>query len=195
VEPADGIHFKQQTKLLQLGQEVQVMQGNRFLKTVISISFLISPALAQSNAGAVPSVSSDSQKPATTAAAPYHYHTERATPRRARLLYELEYGVDSLSARLAESGELVRFSYRVLDADKARILNDKQSEPTLYGERAHVKLAVPQLEKVGKLRQTSTPVEGKTYWMAFSNKGGYIKPGDHISVVIGTFRASGLIVE
>jgi hypothetical protein len=31
--------------------------------------------------------------------------------------------------------------------------------------------------------------------MAFSNKGGYIKPGDHISIVIGTFRASGLVVE
>jgi hypothetical protein len=111
------------------------------------------------------------------------------------LLYELEYGVDSLSARLVESGELVRFSYRVLDAEKARILNDKQAEPTLYGERAHVKLVVPQLEKVGKLRQSGTPVEGKTYWMAFSNRGGYIKSGDHISVVIGEFRASGLVVE
>jgi hypothetical protein len=111
------------------------------------------------------------------------------------LLYELEYGVDSLSARLVESGELVRFSYRVLDAEKARMLNDKQAEPALYGERAQVKLVVPQLEKVGKLRQSSTPVEGKTYWMAFSNKGGYIKPGDHISIVIGTFRASGLVVE
>lgn len=170
-------------------------QNIRILITAVTISLMFSMALAQSNAGAVDTASANAQKPATKTAAPYRYHTERSTPRRARLLYELNYGVDSLNARLVESGELVRFSYRVLDPEKAKILNDKQAEPALYGERARVKLVVPQLEKVGKLRQSSTPVEGKTYWMAFSNKGGYIKRGDHINVVIGNFRASGLIVE
>ena len=35
--------------------------------------------------------------------------------------------------------------------------------------QAGVKLIVPQMEKVGKLRQSSTPKEGMTYWMAFLN--------------------------
>jgi len=40
------------------------------------------------------------------------------------------------------------------------------------------------------------PVEnGKTYWMAFSNKGSLVKPGHRVSVVIGPVRIDGLIVE
>jgi hypothetical protein len=31
--------------------------------------------------------------------------------------------------------------------------------------------------------------------MAFSNKGGHVKRGDHVTVVIGQFRAEGLVVE
>ncbi len=51
------------------------------------------------------------------------------------------------------------------------------------------------MDKVGKLRQSSTPEAGKSYWMAFSNKGRRVKRGDHVSVVIGQFRADGLVVE
>jgi hypothetical protein len=46
-------------------------------------------------------------------------------------------------------------------------LNDKKAEPELFDAHAGVKLVVPQLEKVGKLRQSSTPKAGMTYWMAF----------------------------
>jgi len=95
----------------------------------------------------------------------------------------------------AESGEVIRFSYRVLDADKAKTLSDKKLEPSLIDERAHVKLVVPVMDKVGKLRQTSTPEAGKTYWMLFSNRGGYVKRGDRVNVVIGNFHADGLVVD
>jgi len=54
---------------------------------------------------------------------------------------------------------------------------------------------VPSLEKVGQLRQSSTPQVGKSYWMAFSNKGRLVKRGDRVSVVIGRFRADGLVVD
>jgi hypothetical protein len=83
----------------------------------------------------------------------------------------------------------------VLDADKAKPLNDKKSEPFLIDPQAGVKLVVPSLEKVGQLRQSSTPEAGKSYWMAFSNPTRAVKPGDRVNVVIGQFRASGLVVE
>src|SRR5215472_11647828 len=123
-----------------------------------------------------------------SAAAPAHsrYHHERFS-RNAALHYGLVWGVDSLSVRWTESGEVIRFSYRVLDAEKARALNDKKAEPGLFDRRAGVKLVVPSLEKVGQLRQSSTPVAGKIYWMAFSNKGRPVKRGDHVDVVIGHF--------
>jgi len=79
------------------------------------------------------------------------------------------WGIDSLKVKYTESGELIRFSWRVLDAAKATPLNDKAVEPVLFDPQAGVKLVVPQMEKVGKLRQSSTPIEGKSYWMIFSN--------------------------
>lgn len=94
-----------------------------------------------------------------------------------------------------ESGEIIRFSYRVIDPEKAGPLNDKKVEPSLISPEKRVKLVIPSLEKVGQLRQSSTPEAGKAYWMAFSNKGGVIKRGDRVDVVIGTFHADGLEVE
>jgi hypothetical protein len=94
-----------------------------------------------------------------------------------------------------ESGEMIRFSYTVLNADKAAQLNDKKVDPALIDERARVSLVIPSLENVGQLRQTGTPEAGKSYWMVFSNKGNVVKPGDRVSVVIGKFRVDGLIVQ
>ena len=103
--------------------------------------------------------------------------------------------MDSLNVKWAESGEVIRFSYRVLDADKAQPLNDKKNEPVLVDPQAGVKLIVPSLEKVGQLRQASPPEAGRSYWMAFSNKGRVVKRGDRVDVVIGKFRAEGLVVD
>jgi hypothetical protein len=114
---------------------------------------------------------------------------------RAGEYYRLVWGVDSLSVKSVESGEVVRFTYLVLDADKAKALNDKQAEPSLIDPQAGVKLVVPSLEKVGQLRQSGTAEAGKAYWMAFSNKGRLVKRGDRVSVVIGQFRADGLVVD
>ncbi len=114
---------------------------------------------------------------------------------RAGLTYRLVWGIDSLSVRLVESGELVRFTYRILDPNKARVLNDKQNEATLDDPKAGVSLVVPTLEKVGKLRQTSTPEAGRSYWMTFSNKGRHVARGDRVDVVIGPFRANNLVVD
>jgi hypothetical protein len=163
------------------------------------------PAPAQSStsapAGSAPAQSPQvNQNPAAPAAkasagvVPYRYRTH-PVPKRAREYYALVWGVDSFSVKSTESGEIIRFSYRVLDADKAKILNDKKNEPSLIDPQAGVRLVVPTLEKVGQLRQSTSPEAGKVYWMAFSNKGRYVKPGHHVNVVIGNFRADGLIVR
>ena len=128
---------------------------------------------------------------ATTAS---RYHPS-PFPRRAELHYGLVWGVDSLDVRWVESGEVIRFSYRVVDASRARALNDTRSTPALIDPRAGVSLVVPAMENVGPLRQTSDATDGKSYWMAFSNKGRLVKRGDRIAVVIGNFRADGLVVN
>lgn len=114
---------------------------------------------------------------------------------RAGRYYKLVWGVDSLDVKLAESGELIRFAFRVLDPEKAKALNDKKLEPSLLDPQAGVSLVVPALEQVGQLRQGVPPEAGRSYWMAFSNKGRKVKHGDHVTIVIGEFRADGLVVD
>jgi hypothetical protein len=114
---------------------------------------------------------------------------------RAGTYYRLVWGIESLSVKWAESGEMIRFSYHVLDTNKAKVLNDKKNEPSLIDPQAGVSLVVPALEQVGQLRQSATPKAGMSYWMAFSNSGRRVKRGDRVDVVIGQFHANGLVVE
>lgn len=147
-------------------------------------------ALAQ--APAKHSTAAQSSVKATTRHSPY---APTSVPKKAVAYYENVWGIDSLSVKTAESGELIRFKYRVVDPAKASPLNDKKSVPTLIDPRARVSLVVPSLEKVGQLRQSGTPEEGKVYWMAFSNPRRTVKAGDRVNVVIGNFHADGIVVE
>lgn len=127
-------------------------------------------------------------------APPVHYLPNRFAG-RAGAYYRLVWGVDSLSVKWAESGEVIRFSWRVLDPAKASALNQKNAEPSLIDPQAGVGLVVPTLEKIGQLRQSAPPEAGKSYWMAFSNKGRLVTRGHRVNVVVGPFHAEGLMVD
>jgi hypothetical protein len=114
---------------------------------------------------------------------------------RAGMYYKTVWGIDSLTVKLTESGQIVRFAWRVLDPERAKPLSNKEAVPTLIDPQAGVSLVVPTLENIGMMRQASTPETGKSYWMAFSNKGRIVKKGDRVNVVIGQFRAEGLAVD
>ena len=114
---------------------------------------------------------------------------------RAGMYYKVVWGIDSLNVKWTESGEVIRFSWRVLDPQRAKALNDKTTNPSLIDPRAGVSLVVPQMEKIGALRNSSTPEVGKSYWMAFSNKGLLVKRGDRVVVLVGPFKADGLVVD
>ncbi len=134
-------------------------------------------------------------KPAAKSAGPPSHYLPNRFAGKAGRYYRLVWGIDSLTVKLAESGELVRFTWRVLDPERARLLSDKRLEPALVDPRAGVSLVVPAMAKVGPLRQSVTPEAGKSYWMVFSNKGRMVKRGDRVNIVIGEFRADGLAVD
>jgi hypothetical protein len=172
------------------------MSLNRFVvrRTRVSLTFLLVTCIAVSAVGQ--SVSGTGNRAPASGKGPAHSHYQpERFPKRAQMYYEGFWGIDSLVVRQVESGEMIRFSYRVLDPAKAKLLNDKKNEPSLIDPQAGVKLVVPSLEKVGQLRQSATPEAGKTYWMAFSNKGRLVKRGDHVNIVIGTFQATELVVD
>jgi hypothetical protein len=131
-------------------------------------------------------------------AGPSHLHSRyipNHSPKKAAEYYSVVWGVDSLNVRAVESGTLIRFSYRVLDPRKAAIFNNKKIEAFLDSPGHRIRLVVPSLEKVGQLRQTNTPEEGRSYWMAFSNPRRTVKAGDRVNVVIGQFHVDGLVIE
>jgi hypothetical protein len=132
---------------------------------------------------------------ATKAASPPTRYLPNRFAGRAGIYYRMVWGIDSPTLKWTESGEVIRFSWRVLDPQKASALNDKKIEPSLIDPRAGVSLVVPQMEKIGQLRQSAPPEAGKSYWMAFSNKGLLVKRGDRVVVVVGPFRADGLVVD
>jgi hypothetical protein len=173
--------------------KTSVGSARTVVNVVLANAILLSTALAQSEVR-VPNSPTDGTHEPSVSAARSRYRSNRL-PRRATMYYAGYWGVDSLNVKWAESGEIIRFTYHVLDADKAKPLNDKKAEPLLIDPQAGVKLVVPVMEKVGQLRQSSTPEAGKSYWMAFSNSGRRVKRGDHVNVVIGQFHANGLVVE
>lgn len=136
----------------------------------------------------VPSAAS-SPKPAVSP-----FAARSGQPGRARLTYKVLWGIDRVRVSEVSSGAFLRFSYRVLDASKAKALHDERSTPYLIDEKTGAVLQVPNMPKVGELRPKITPVNGNEYWMVFSNKG-FVKPGSRVDVVIGLFRADGVVVE
>lgn len=131
---------------------------------------------------------------------PGHHHAAAAGPSaRGGAVRDAElterWGIEVTSARLTAHGHMVDFRYRVLDADKAAPLFERQTKPNLIHEGSGKVLAVPQPAKTGALRNSSTPQAGKIYWMFFGNAGKLVQPGDRVTVVIGDFRLDQLVVE
>ena len=165
--------------------------------------FLLAALVAGSAVVAATSVASAQaqQKPPTPAATPapnstpYRNQPNRMA-KRAEAYYEAVWGIEDLNVKAVESGVILRFSYRVLDPEKAKVLTDKKVDPFLISPEKGLKLVIPSMEKVGQLRQAPHELEpGKSYWMAFSNNGLVLKKGDRVDIVIGSFRAEGLLVE
>jgi hypothetical protein len=128
------------------------------------------------------------------AAKTYPYISRRHSD-QAGLYIAATWGVDHLRVQRTSSGQLIRFTYRVVDVNKAKVLHAKKAEPHMVGLRTHAMLSVPTLENVGQLRQTEALQADKDYWVLFSNKGDLVRVGDRVDVVIGDFYASALTVE
>jgi hypothetical protein len=106
-----------------------------------------------------------------------------------------QWGIEVTSIRLTANDHMIDFRYRVLDPVKAKELFVRQNKPALIHQKTGKVLAVPETAKVGPLRNSDTPQQGKIYWMFFGNAGDLVKAGDQVTVVIGEFRAENLTVE
>jgi len=106
-----------------------------------------------------------------------------------------KWGIELVAMRSTAAGHMVDFRYKVLDAEKAVPLFRRQTKPYLIHQESGKALAVPNTAKLGSLRNSNTPQAGRTYWMFFGNHHRLVQKGDKVTVAIGDFRATDLVVE
>ena len=181
-------------------QSIKIL-GLPLLSGILASSVAPSAAFGQSNpeqanpAGTqaprtLRAASSPAASPSNSPSSAFGLHRSR----REENFYAGFWGVDNLEVKATAQGSLIRFNYRVVDKYRAKSFGDKSTPAYLIDERTGAVLQVPTMPKVGMLRQAGDLENGREYWIAFSNKGA-IKPGNRVDIVIGNFRANGLIVR
>jgi hypothetical protein len=167
------------------------LRWDRMNASLLIAALLTSASVAQTPGSAAPAVAPPAAAhPSKTS--PYH---GMKLSEKAREIYPAAWGVDRLRVSYTSSGNLIRFSYRVVEPKLAKALGDHESTPYLFAPRTNAMLQVPTMEKIGQLRQLGAAEANKAYWMVFSNKGNLVRPGDRVNVIIGRFHADGLLVE
>lgn len=106
-----------------------------------------------------------------------------------------QWGIEIMHVRQAAAGYMLEFRYKVLDAEKAQALFERQTKPVLTHHESGAMLIVPTPAKTGALRNSNPPASGKVYWMFFANPGKLVEPGDHVSIEIGEFQVEKLVVQ
>lgn len=106
-----------------------------------------------------------------------------------------QFGIEITSIRMTAAGYMVDFRYRVLDPGKAADLFERQTKPYLIDQASGKVLSVPTTAKVGPLRTSDNPQQGRIYWMFFGNTRGLVQSGSKVTVVIGDFRMEDLVVQ
>jgi hypothetical protein len=121
--------------------------------------------------------------------------TERVRHPREKTFMKRQWGVEVVFVRQSAAGYMLEFRYKVVDADKAGPLFERQTKPLLTHAESGAKLIVPTPAKTGALRNSNLPLAGQTYWMFFANPGKLVKQGDTVSIEIGEFLVEDLIVK
>ena len=114
---------------------------------------------------------------------------------------EKEWGIKLLGIRLTAADYALDLRYKVLDPEKALPLLHRTFNPNPYVivERSGAKLGVPFTEKAGSLRSSVSSADqikkGRNYSVLFANPAKHAKPGDEVTLVMGSFRAEHVRVE
>ena len=109
---------------------------------------------------------------------------------------EQRYGIKVVGVHLTAAGYMLDFRFRVLDPARAGHLFDKEVKPCLVDQASGARMMVPAPPKIGALRSSAkTVIPDRNYFILFANPGCYIKPGSKVTVEIGAFKVSDLVVQ
>jgi hypothetical protein len=165
-------------------------QGKRRLRALVTGALVLMITLMPVNP-----VAAGPTKTATTVSTTKVSKQEHKHHPRDMTYMKRKWGVELLYVRETSANYMLEFRYKVLDADKAKPLFERQTKPVLTHVRTGAKLIVPTPAKTGALRNSNPPKTGKVYWMFFANPRKLVKPGDRVNIDIGEFHANGLVVQ
>ena len=120
-------------------------------------------------------------------------YTAPASSLRSVSLEEIEerYGIRPTLIGVTAAGGLVDFRFKVLDAEKARILTkDHSLMPVLTVQNTGTRLALP-----GGGMHSMTFYNDKVYYILFGNPKGEIKPGTPIAVAFGDMQVGPILAQ
>ncbi len=130
-------------------------------------------------------------------ALPCHAGDVAPPPAPAQRLDDL--GVELVGVRLSGADFLIDVRYRVKDAAKAQALMERKVHPVLVNEATGDRYYVPQVPKLGSLRQSATakqPVQlDKVYFMLFANPDRKLRSGEKVTLHAGESTVQGLVVQ
>jgi hypothetical protein len=130
---------------------------------------------------------------ATSAAVPVNKRARHN--QKEEMYFERRYGIGQLRVSSISAGASLEFRCQVLDAEKAKALNDRRVAPVVIERKTGKKLSVAYTDSDGKPIQRAAPEAGQESRVVFGNPGRLVKPGNMVDLVIGTVHISGLIVE
>lgn len=101
---------------------------------------------------------------------------------------EKRWGVKLQGIQIAAAGHMLNFRFWVTDPYKAAPLLDKRNKASAIIEENNVKLEVPNVPRIGSLRQTSKQIKpGMMFTILFANPGKMVAAGEKLTVRIGDF--------
>lgn len=109
---------------------------------------------------------------------------------------EKKWGVRPISMQLTAANYMLDFRFKIVDAEKASAIINRNVNPYLIVEKTGVKLSVPQSYKIGSLRQTRQfEKANRNYFMIFVNPGRLVKSGEKVTLVAGDFKLEHVTVN
>ena len=122
-------------------------------------------------------------------------HQSAAWRSRESLYYKRQWGIEVIGIKPVSSGYMLAFKYRVIDPEKAKVLNDRNSKAYLKDLATGNVLAVPAMENVGELRTGAAPEADRIYFMIFGNPGKLVKAGSKVTLTAGNLHIDQMVVE
>ncbi|WP_341888626.1 hypothetical protein [Variovorax sp. YR752] len=123
-----------------------------------------------------------------------------ATPAASSPAQRMEdFGVELVGVRLSGADFLIDVRYRVKDIGKAQALLERKIHPVLVNEATGDRFYIPQVPKVGTLRQSATSKQpaqlDKVYFMLFANPDRKLRAGEKVTLHAGESTVRGLLVQ